>query len=52
VMTRIATPMFGGMITAVLLTLYVIPVSYFQLEKFRARRLHNQTPAQKSNAVT
>jgi Cu(I)/Ag(I) efflux system membrane protein CusA/SilA len=52
VMTRIATPMFGGMITAVLLTLYVIPVSYFQLEKFRARRLHNQAPAQKSNAVT
>ncbi|MFT5805218.1 MAG: Cu(I)/Ag(I) efflux system membrane protein CusA/SilA, partial [Candidatus Paceibacteria bacterium] len=52
VMTRIATPMFGGMITAVLLTLYVIPVSYFQLERFRARRLHNQAPAQNSNAVT
>jgi len=37
VMTRIAAPMVGGMLTAVLLTLYVIPLSYYLLEKFRRR---------------
>ena len=38
IMTRIAAPMVGGMLTAVLLTLYVIPLCYYLLEKYRAAR--------------
>jgi Cu/Ag efflux pump CusA len=30
--------MVGGMLTAVLLTLYVIPLCYYLLEKYRAAR--------------
>jgi Cu(I)/Ag(I) efflux system membrane protein CusA/SilA len=39
VMQRIAAPMIGGMITAPLLSLFVIPVAYRLL---RRRRLHSQ----------
>ncbi|MAR90677.1 MAG: efflux RND transporter permease subunit [Pseudomonadota bacterium] len=36
VMSRIAAPMVGGMISAVLLTLFVLPVSYFLWLRLRA----------------
>jgi len=50
VMTRIAAPMVGGMVTAVLLTLYVIPLCYFLLEKYRRRHLSNSS--KKNQAVS
>jgi Cu(I)/Ag(I) efflux system membrane protein CusA/SilA len=42
IMTRIAAPMVGGMLTAVLLTLYVIPLCYYLLEKYRAARVQEE----------
>lgn len=39
VMRSIATPMVGGMITAPLLSMFVIPVLYRALERYRLRRL-------------
>ncbi|MCP5014846.1 MAG: efflux RND transporter permease subunit [Ketobacter sp.] len=38
VMSRIAAPMVGGMITAVLLTLFVLPVIYFLWLQYRGKR--------------
>lgn len=38
VMQRIAAPMVGGMITAPLLSLFVIPAAWLLLQKFRMRR--------------
>ena len=43
VMSRIATPMIGGMITAPLLSLFVIPASYWLMR--RARRNRGDNPA-------
>jgi len=36
VMRRIAAPMVGGMITAPLLSMFVVPVAYLLLRRFRA----------------
>lgn len=38
VMQRIAAPMIGGMVTATLLTLVVIPVLYYLWRRRRVRR--------------
>jgi Cu(I)/Ag(I) efflux system membrane protein CusA/SilA len=38
VMQRIAAPMVGGMVTAPLLSMFVVPVAYLLLH--RARRAH------------
>ena len=38
VMQRIAAPMVGGMITAPLLSMFVIPAAYFLLRRSRLRR--------------
>ena len=42
VMQRIAAPMVGGMVTAPLLSMFVIPAAWFLLQRRRARKL-NQT---------
>ena len=42
VMQRIAAPMVGGMITAPLLSMFVLPVAYYLM---RRRRSPNKTPA-------
>ena len=42
VMRSIATPMVGGMITAPLLSMFVIPVLYRALERYRLRRLRKR----------
>ncbi len=39
VMQRIAAPMVGGMITAPLLSMFVIPAAWFLLQRRRARKL-------------
>ncbi|PKF63372.1 CusA/CzcA family heavy metal efflux RND transporter [Psychromonas sp. psych-6C06] len=38
VMQRIATPMVGGMVSAVILTLLILPAVYFQWKKFSLRK--------------
>lgn len=38
VMQRIATPMIGGMVSAVILTLLILPAAYFQWKKFSLRK--------------
>ncbi|MBF5008664.1 efflux RND transporter permease subunit [Burkholderia pseudomultivorans] len=48
VMQRIAAPMVGGMITAPLLSMFVIPAAWFLLQRHRARKLHQ---AQVSHTV-
>ncbi|WP_027209630.1 efflux RND transporter permease subunit [Burkholderia sp. WSM2232] len=48
VMQRIAAPMVGGMVTAPLLSMFVIPAAWFVLQRRRARRLD---PAQLHHAV-
>ncbi len=40
VMQRIAAPMVGGMVTAPILSMLVIPAAWFLLQRRRARRLH------------
>jgi len=35
VMSRIAAPMLGGMISVVILTLLVLPVAYYQMEYWK-----------------
>jgi Cu(I)/Ag(I) efflux system membrane protein CusA/SilA len=42
VMQRIAAPMVGGMVTAPLLSMFVIPSAWFLLQRRRVRKL-NQT---------
>jgi Cu(I)/Ag(I) efflux system membrane protein CusA/SilA len=44
VMQRIAAPMIGGMITAPLLSLFVVPAAWLLLQKFRMRRLLRPGP--------
>jgi Cu(I)/Ag(I) efflux system membrane protein CusA/SilA len=39
VMQRIAAPMVGGMVTAPVLSMFVIPAAWFLLQRRRARRL-------------
>ncbi|MDR5751333.1 MULTISPECIES: efflux RND transporter permease subunit [unclassified Caballeronia] len=39
VMQRIAAPMVGGMVTAPILSMFVIPAAWFLLQRRRARRL-------------
>ena len=41
VMQRIAAPMIGGMVTAPLLSMLVIPAAWFLLQRGRLRRLHS-----------
>ena len=41
VMQRIAAPMVGGMITAPLLSMLVIPAAYFLLRRRESRQVHN-----------
>ncbi|WP_407973356.1 efflux RND transporter permease subunit (plasmid) [Burkholderia pyrrocinia] len=48
VMQRIAAPMVGGMITAPLLSMFVIPAAWFLLQRHRVRKLHQ---ARNSQAV-
>ena len=40
VMQRIAAPMVGGMVTAPLLSMFVVPAAYLLLHRRQARRLH------------
>jgi len=42
VMQRIATPMIGGMVSAVFLTLIILPAVYFQWKKISLRKLLNK----------
>jgi Cu(I)/Ag(I) efflux system membrane protein CusA/SilA len=45
VMQRIAAPMVGGMVTAPILSMFVIPAAWFLLQRRRARRLdHARLP--------
>ncbi|MFM0597245.1 efflux RND transporter permease subunit [Paraburkholderia dilworthii] len=45
VMQRIAAPMVGGMVTAPILSMFVIPAAWFLLQRRRARKLgHTQLP--------
>jgi Cu(I)/Ag(I) efflux system membrane protein CusA/SilA len=43
VMQRIAAPMVGGMITAPLLSMFVIPAVYLLLRRPRTRKAHEPT---------
>ncbi|WP_075791275.1 efflux RND transporter permease subunit [Massilia putida] len=47
VMQRIAAPMVGGMVTAPLLSMFVVPAAYLLLRRRQARRMHarRQAPA-------
>jgi Cu(I)/Ag(I) efflux system membrane protein CusA/SilA len=45
VMRRIAAPMIGGMLTAPLLSMLVIPAGYLLLRRRRASRLDRSRPA-------
>jgi Cu(I)/Ag(I) efflux system membrane protein CusA/SilA len=38
VMQRIATPMIGGMVSAIILTLLILPAAYFQWKKITMRK--------------
>jgi Cu(I)/Ag(I) efflux system membrane protein CusA/SilA len=40
-MKRIAAPMVGGMVTAPLLSMLVLPAAYFLLQRGRLRRAAN-----------
>ena len=42
IMSRIAAPMVGGMITAPLLSLFVLPAAYLLMHRKRSRRLTTQ----------
>jgi Cu(I)/Ag(I) efflux system membrane protein CusA/SilA len=46
-MSRIAAPMIGGMLTAPLLSMFVIPAAYLLLVRRRARRF-SPPPAKES----
>jgi Cu(I)/Ag(I) efflux system membrane protein CusA/SilA len=47
VMQRIAAPMVGGMVTAPLLSMFVVPAAYLLLRRRQTRRMHalRQVPA-------
>jgi Cu(I)/Ag(I) efflux system membrane protein CusA/SilA len=45
VMSRIAAPMIGGMLTAPLLSMFVIPAGFFLIRRSRRRRGPDFTPA-------
>jgi Cu(I)/Ag(I) efflux system membrane protein CusA/SilA len=51
VMQRIAAPMVGGMITAPLLSMFVIPAAYLLMRRPRARRASNLTFWRRRNAT-
>ncbi|WP_027815344.1 efflux RND transporter permease subunit [Paraburkholderia bannensis] len=51
VMQRIAAPMVGGMVTAPLLSMFVIPAAWYLLQRRRARRLAQAHPTLSSHAV-
>lgn len=44
IMQRIAAPMVGGMVTAPLLSMFVIPAVYLLLARRQLRRASNPTP--------
>jgi Cu(I)/Ag(I) efflux system membrane protein CusA/SilA len=44
IMGRIAAPMVGGMITAPLLSMFVIPAAYLLLRLPRSRRMREAVP--------
>jgi len=46
-MSRIAAPMIGGMITAPLLSMLVIPAAYLLMKRQRQRRDFIHTPIEK-----
>ena len=46
VMRRIAAPMVGGMVSATVLTLFVIPALFIVWQRFRLRRLAGDRHAQ------
>jgi Cu(I)/Ag(I) efflux system membrane protein CusA/SilA len=45
VMQRIATPMIGGMVSAIILTLLILPAVYFQWKKVSLRKQFNMDEA-------
>ncbi len=45
VMQRIAAPMVGGMVTAPLLSMFVIPAAWYLLQRRRARKLAQARPS-------
>ena len=51
VMQRIAAPMVGGMITAPLLSMFVIPAVYFLMRRSRERRTVSGSGAKQTPAV-
>jgi Cu(I)/Ag(I) efflux system membrane protein CusA/SilA len=44
VMTRIAAPMVGGMVTAPMLSMLVIPAAWYLLHRRRSRRVGGSLP--------
>src|SRR5207248_10894246 len=50
VMRRIAAPMVGGMITAPLLSMFVIPAAYLLIHRRRLRRATSEHPAGSAGA--
>jgi len=46
VMQRIATPMIGGMVSAIILTLLILPAVYFQWKKISMRKQFHLLPQQ------
>ncbi|WP_321878623.1 efflux RND transporter permease subunit [Paraburkholderia bannensis] len=51
VMQRIAAPMVGGMVTAPLLSMFVIPAAWYLLQRRRARKLAQANPTLSPHAV-
>ena len=53
VMQRIAAPMVGGMVTAPLLSMFVVPAAYLLLRRRQARRMHGlrQVPAAEERTI-
>jgi Cu(I)/Ag(I) efflux system membrane protein CusA/SilA len=51
IMQRIAAPMVGGMITAPLLSMFVVPVVYLLLRRRQVRRLHAEVLLQENARV-
>ena len=46
VMSRIAVPMVGGMLTAPLLSLFVIPAAYWLIQRRALVVTHDSTPGE------
>jgi Cu(I)/Ag(I) efflux system membrane protein CusA/SilA len=53
VMQRIAAPMVGGMVTAPLLSMFVVPAAYLLLRRRQTRRMHalRQVPATEERTI-